>query len=158
VVEAAFYSSAPLVVGAMGNWFSGWLVDRIYAGGAWRASRVVPAVVGFALAAGGLVGSVYMDDVRGAILFLSIAIFGADMTLSPSWSFCVDIGRRHSGAVSGTMNMAGNLGSFLTALAFPYIQAWTGSATPFFIVGATLNVLAIGAWLLMRPERRLAEY
>lgn len=157
-VEAAFYSSAPLLAGAMGNWLSGWLVDRIYAGGGWRASRVVPAVAGFALAAGGLVGSVYMDSVGGAILFLSIAIFGADMTLSPSWSFCVDIGRKHSGAVSGTMNMAGNLGSFLTALAFPYIQAWTGSATPFFVVGAVLNTLAIGAWLLMRPERRLADY
>jgi ACS family glucarate transporter-like MFS transporter len=157
-VEAAFYASAPLVAGAFGNWFSGWLVDRIYNGGQWRRSRMLPAVIGFALAAGGLIGSVYMSEVGGAVFFLSIAIFGADMTLSPSWSFCVDIGRKNAGAVSGTMNMAGNLGSFVTALAFPYLQAWTDSTTPFFFVGAMLNGIAILAWLGMRPDPNLEDY
>ena len=156
-VEAAFYAAAPLLAGAFGNWFSGWWVDRIYAAGHWTRSRRLPAVVGFLLAGLGLVGSVYMDTALGAVFFLSIAIFGADMTLSPSWSFCVDIGRRHSGAVSGTMNMAGNIGSFITALAFPYLQAWTGSVTPFFFVGAGLNVLAVLFWFAMRPERGLVE-
>ena len=84
--------------------------------------------------------------------FLSVAIFGADMTLPPSWSLCIDIGRRHAGKVSGTMNMAGNLGSFVTGLAFPYLRQWTGSTTPFFLVGAGLNVLAILAWAVTRPE------
>lgn len=157
-VEAAFYASAPLLAGAAGNWFSGWLVDRIYAGGHWRRSRRIPAAVGFSLAAAGLVASVYMDSVGPAVFFLSIAIFGADMTLSPSWSFCVDIGRKNSGAVSGTMNMAGNLGSFLTALAFPYLLTWTDSTTPFFFIGAGLNVVAIGLWMWMRPEKRLEDW
>ena len=157
-VEAAFYASAPLLAGAAGNWFSGWLVDRIYAGGHWPRSRRIPAAVGFALAAAGLVGSVYMDSVGTAVFFLSIAIFGADMTLSPSWSFCVDIGRKNSGAVSGTMNMAGNLGSFLTALAFPYLLTWTDSTTPFFFVGSALNVVAIVFWMRMRPEKKLEDW
>ena len=115
-------------------------------------------MIGFALAALGLVGSMAMHTPLGAIIFLSIAIFGADMTLSPSWSFCIDIGRRHSGAVSGTMNMAGNIGSFLTALAFPYLKEWTGSVLAFFIIGAALNVLAILLWSMMRPERGLETY
>ena len=80
------------------------------------------------------------------------------MTLSPSWSLCIDIGRRHSGAVSGTMNMAGNIGSFVTALAFPYLRVWTGSTTPFFFVGAGLNVVAIVIWMRVRPDRPLEEY
>ena len=157
-VEAAFYASAPLIAGAFGNWFSGWLVDRIYRQGRWKQSRTIPAIIGFTLAAGGLLGSVYMTEVGGAIFFLSIAIFGADMTLSPSWSFCVDIGRENAGAVSGTMNMAGNIGSFITALAFPYLQAWTSSTTPFFYVGAALNVVAILAWIAMQPEKTLEEF
>lgn len=110
------------------------------------------------MAAGGLIGSIHMETPTGAILFLSIAIFGADMTLSPSWSLCIDIGGSHSGAVSGTMNMAGNLGSFVTALAFPYLQSWTGSEEPFFYAGATLSVVAIGLWCFIRPERPLEEY
>ncbi|WKX77902.1 hypothetical protein [Zobellia laminariae] len=99
-----------------------------------------------------------MDSVEGAILFLSLAIFGADMTLPSSWAFCVDIGKEHSGAVSGTMNMAGNIGAFLTALAFPYLQSWTESTTPFFVVGALLNSIAILMWYNMKPQRHFSTY
>ena len=55
----------------------------------------------------------------GAVAWLTIAVFGIDMILSPAWSFCIDIGGSHAGKVSGTMNMAGNLGSAVVALAFP---------------------------------------
>ena len=116
-------------------------------------SRRIPAIMGFAFVVIGLLGNLQMETVNGAILFLSLAIFGADMTLSPSWSFCVDIGRKNSGAVSGTMNMAGNIGSFITALAFPYLQAWSGSEKPFFYVGTILAVLAILTWSFMNPDK-----
>ena len=64
----------------------------------------------------------------------------------------VDIGGKSAGAVSGTMNMAGNIGSFVTSLAFPYLAAWFGSTTPFFYIAAGLNALAIFLWLGMRPD------
>ncbi len=157
-LEAGFYASAPLIFGALGNWFSGWLVDYIYRKGHWKYSRIIPAITGFILAAAGLVFSVYTESVFPAVCFLSMAIFGADMTLPPSWSTCVDIGRKHSGAVSGTMNMAGNVGSFITALAFPYLQDWTGSVTPFFFVGAALNIIAVIMWLGIKPKRFVEDY
>ncbi|MBM1105879.1 MFS transporter [Aurantibacter crassamenti] len=157
-VEAGFYTAIPLVFGAFGNWFSGWLIDRIFKNGKWDRSRILPASLGFLLAAIGLLGSIYMDTAIGAIIFLSIAIFGADMTLPPSWAFCVDIGKEHSGAVSGTMNMAGNIGAFLTALVFPYILAWTGSTTLFFILGSILNIIAILFWFKMKPHKHFLAY
>jgi ACS family glucarate transporter-like MFS transporter len=101
-------------------------VDRIYRQNRWVLSRRAPAMAGFALAALGLVISVYMHHPLTAVVFFSLALFGADMTLPPSWALCIDIGRKHSGAVSGTMNMAGNIGSFVTGLAFPYLR--TGPA------------------------------
>lgn len=156
-VWAGVYAGAPLVAGACGNWAGGALVDHLYRRRRWRASRRAPAMLGFALAAAGLVASASADSALGAVVALSIAVFGADMTLPPSWSFCIDIGGRHAGAVSGTMNMAGNLGSFATGLAFPYLRAWTGSTVPFFMVGAALNVLAIGAWALSTPDRAIEE-
>ena len=106
LVDAGYYASIPFIFGAFGNWFSGWLVDKIYKTGRWAPSRRIPATIGFTLAAFGLIGSMYMNDVLGAVLLLSVAIFGADMTLSPSWAFCIDIGKKNAGAVSGTMNMA----------------------------------------------------
>lgn len=157
-VEAGFYTALPLVFGAFGNWFSGWLIDKIFKKGQWNRSRIFPAALGFLLAAIGLLGSIYMDNAIGAIVFLSLAIFGADMTLPPSWAFCVDIGKKHAGAVSGTMNMAGNIGAFITALLFPYLLAWTGTTTLFFIVGAVLNILAIAMWFKMKPEQHFTTY
>ncbi|WP_298474352.1 MFS transporter [uncultured Maribacter sp.] len=157
-LEAGFYTAIPLMFGAFGNWFSGWLIDSIFKNGKWDKSRIFPASLGFSLAAIGLLGSIYMNSAIGAIIFLSIAIFGADMTLPPSWAFCVDIGKKHAGAISGTMNMAGNIGAFITALLFPYLLAWSGSTTLFFIIGAILNVLAVILWLNMKPNKHFSEY
>lgn len=152
-VEAGFYSSIPLLCGAAGNWFSGWLVDKLYSQDNMIRSRRIPAVIGFLLAAFGILMMMVSDSPQIAIIFLSIAIFGADMTLSPSWSFCIDIGKEHAGAVSGTMNMAGNLGAFVTIIAFPYLLQWTGTHTVFFYVCATLSLLAIVAWSFMRSDK-----
>jgi len=154
-IEAGFYASAPLIFGALGNWVSGWMVDFIYRKERWELSRKLPAIIGFSLATIGIIASIYMKEVTGAVIFISIAVFGADMTLSPSWSACVDIGKEHSGTVSGTMNMAGNLGSFFTALAFPYLMSITASATPFFIVAGVLNLIAIVMWLSIKPQKAL---
>jgi len=157
-VEAGIFTAAPFLFAALGNWSAGSMVDRIYRQNKWVLSRRAPAMAGFFMAALGLVASVYMHHPLTAVIFFSLALFGADMTLPPSWALCIDIGRRHSGAVSGTMNMAGNIGSFVTGLAFPYLQDWTGSVVPFFFVGAGLNLLAVLLWAFVRPDKGLEEY
>jgi ACS family glucarate transporter-like MFS transporter len=157
-LEAGWYAVTPFIAGALGNWVSGYLVDSIYKQGQWNRSRRLPAILGFALAVTGLVGSLFMDTPLGAVAFLSMAIFGADMTIPPSWALCVDIGKKNSGTVSGTMNMAGNIGSFVTALAFPYIAAWTGSMDYFFYVAAGLNALAILMWLQLKADKGIGEW
>jgi len=154
-VAAGWYASMPLIAGAAGNWFSGWWMDKIYTKGNYRKSRWLPAAAGFALSAVGLIISSFMTDVNAAVLFLSLAIFGADMTLPPSWAFCADIGKQQAGAVSGNMNMAGNLGAFITSLAFPYLLSWVGSPSVFFYLAAGLNFAAIFTWLKMNPEKTI---
>ena len=156
-VDAGFYAMVPLLAGALGNWVSGFLVDSIYKKGKWKLSRQLPAILGFLLVFIGIISSLYMETALGAIICISIAIFGADMTLSPSWTFCIDIGKENSGKVSGMMNMAGNVGSFLTALAFPYLQKWTGSNDTFFYVSAGLSLLAIFFWLNMNPSNTVSN-
>jgi len=145
-LTTGFYSAAPLLGGAFGNWVGGALVDVLYRNGFDFRSRQIPAICGFALAIIGILASLACTTPLAAVLCLSLAMFGSDMTVSASWAFCIDIGKGHSGAVSGAMNMAGNLGSFLTSLAFPYLQLFTGSTTPFFIISAALNLMAISLW------------
>jgi MFS transporter, ACS family, glucarate transporter len=154
-VAAGWYASTTFIAAAFGNLVSGRAVDLIFRSGRWRLSRQLPAIIGFALAALGVVLAAQMASVGWAVLWLSMAVFGADMTLPPSWAFCTDIGRKHAGTVSGTMNMAGNIGSFVTSLAFPYLLDWTGSHITFFYVAAILNVLAMLLWAAMKPDQSL---
>lgn len=156
-VDAGFYAMVPLLAGAVANWVSGYMVDKIYETGKWKLSRRIPAIFGFSLVFIGIMLSLHMETALGAIICISIAIFGADMTLSPSWTFCIDIGKVNSGKVSGLMNMAGNIGSFTTALAFPYLQKWTGSNDMFFYVSAGLALISIVFWLNMNPRNTITN-
>ncbi len=163
---ASFWAMAPLIGGAIGNWVSGILVDRIYKSGNLTLSRRLPAIIGFSLAAIGVILMTNADSDIHKVLFLTLAIFGADMTLSPSWAFCIDIGKENAGAVSGTMNMAGNLGAFTSILAFGYLadgliksgvdakMALAGNDM-FFYICAGLSLLSIVAWLLMKPNKAI---
>lgn len=154
-VEAGFFAAIPLIGGAVGNWLSGIIIDGLYRKGHWAWSRRLPAMFGFVLAAVGMLLSLYSSDVNSAVFWLTIAIFGADMNIPASWSFCVDIGKQNAGAVSGTMNMAGNIGSFFTALAFPYLFEWSGSINPFFYACAIFNLIAILLWGLAKPDKSI---
>ncbi len=152
-VEAGLYAMIPLLAGAVGNWVSGLWVDSLYKRRNVRISRRLPAITGFVLAAFGMLMMANIDTPQVAIIFLAIAIFGADMTLSPSWAFCIDIGKENAGVVSGTMNMAGNLGAFVTIIAFPYLYEWTGSFQPFFYVCVAFSAIGIAIWFSMNPEQ-----
>ena len=44
----------------------------------------------------------------------------------------------------------------MTSLAFPYLLVATGSTTPFFVLGATLNLIAAWLWIRARPEQAIA--
>lgn len=155
VVEAGFYTSVPLIAGATGNWLAGILVDTIYRRGKWKLSRRLPAIIGFALSATGMIMVTQVSSPLLSVVFMSLAVFGADMTLSPSWAFCIDIGKENAGVVSGTMNMAGNLGAFVTIIAFPYLFQWTNRYEPFFIICAGLSLVAIIMWLSLNPGKSI---
>jgi ACS family glucarate transporter-like MFS transporter len=154
-VDAGFYAMVPLLGGAAGNVLSGWLVDVLYRSKQVTLSRKLPAILGFALAALGMVMSLHQATAPGAVFWLTIAIFGADMTLSPSWSFCIDIAGKHAGAASGTMNMAGNLGSAITALAFAYLPETSRGNVAFFYTAAALSGVGVVCWLLANPGQKI---
>lgn len=162
---AEVFAPVPLILGMFAHWSSGALVTLLHGKGYLVGSRRIPAVIGFALAAAGLVlcTRVVATSAPLFIACFSLAIFGVEMTVAPSWTFCMDIGGAKSGAVSGTMNMLGNLGSAASAVLFPYFLDHVtipyfaekqGTANSFFVFAATLNIAAIIAWMLMDPRRK----
>ncbi|MEZ5356446.1 MAG: MFS transporter [Bryobacteraceae bacterium] len=155
-VEAGVYASMPMYAGAIANWSSGVVIDALYRGGRWRLSRAGPAFGGFVLAAATLAIAAEMATPRMAVLFFSLATFGVDLALSPSWVTAGDIGGQYTGTVSGAMNTAGNLGALVSSLAFPYLIAWTGTAKTYFYVTAALNVAGAVCWWRIRPDHPIA--
>jgi ACS family glucarate transporter-like MFS transporter len=162
--RAIYFSAVPLIFAAFANWIAGSMVTGLYKKGYHVGSRRVTAIVGFSL---GVIGLVLAMQARNLdflstgdaqlywfIFCFSFATFGVDMTLSPSWAFCNDIGGANSGAVSGSMNMVGNIGAALSAILFPLLlNKETGSANVFFGFAASLNFVAIVTWCFMNPNR-----
>jgi ACS family glucarate transporter-like MFS transporter len=88
----------------------------------------------------------------GFVLIFAVAIFGVDLTLSPSWTVCADIGGRHVGTLSGAMNMMGSLSSFCSAILFPHLFNLTGNIGGYFYLAAFLNIVAMACWGFVLKE------
>jgi len=148
--DAVGYVMAPLIAGTVSQWIAGALVDILYRSRYRAWSRRVPPIIGFGLSTLGLFALTQATTPMAAAVCFTLAVFGSDMTVSPSWVFCADIAGRNAGGVSGAMNMVGNLGSFVSANAFPLLAAATGSAAAYFFCAAALNVIGILCWFRMR--------
>jgi ACS family glucarate transporter-like MFS transporter len=155
--QASYYATAPLLIGACAQWISGFLVDAMYRSRYRAWSRRLPAILGFALAAAGAAAMPFAETAPVAVAFFGLATLGAELTISPSWTFCLDIAGKRSGEVTGTMNMAGNFGSFVSANAFPFLNRLTGGAAAYFGAVAVLSAIAAICWTGMgsvSSERR----
>ncbi len=81
-------------------------------------SRRLPAMLGYSLGAIGLLLCTQVSDASVWVFIgcFSLATFGVEMTLSPSWAFCMDIGGPRSGAQDtpshvSIVDRAGTIGS-----------------------------------------------
>ena len=147
--QAAGYSMVPLLCGSSANWAAGFLVDALYKSRYRAWSRRIPGIGGFVMAAVGIFSVSLANSPTTAILGFAVATFGVEMTISPSWAFCLDIGGKSSGAISASMNMAGNFGGFVSTNAFPFLRRLTGSPAMYFHTAAVLNLLAVLCWRWM---------
>src|SRR5262249_13416932 len=143
------FSMVPLLSGAVANWVSGSFVDLLYRSRFRSWSRRLPATTGFLLAAFGMYAVTFLQSPEGAIAAFAMATFGIEMTISPSWAHCIDIAGRNSGSASAAMNMAGSLGAFVSANAFPWLFRLTGDSGTYFRIAAVLNAFAILCWFTM---------
>jgi ACS family glucarate transporter-like MFS transporter len=155
--EAGLFAAIPLYFGASANWISGGLVDALYRRNWGRSSRIVPATAGFLIGAIALVAAVHAETIWSAALCFAIATFGVDLTLSPSWTLCIDIAGDRTGLLTGAMNTLGNIGSFASSIAFPLLFRWTGTSNAYFYCAAAINVLAALLWLSMRQDLQVLE-
>jgi MFS family permease len=149
--EMRIWSTLPFICGACGNLIGGLLSDVMVRRFGLKFGRRVIGATGLALSGILMLGTSQAESKFLAVIFLALGYGAMDCMLPVAWAVCMDVGRNYAGAVSGTMNMAGQFGSFLTAVVFGYVvKAYSGDYNaPLVYMGV---MLLISAWLFSRID------
>ncbi|HSV13134.1 MAG TPA: MFS transporter [Tepidisphaeraceae bacterium] len=152
--QAAWLSGAVLLTEAVAAMAGGWLTDRLTARYGLKVGR---SIGGIAMPLSGLfiLSAAFTSHPIAAAVSIALAAGFADLSLSPSWAMCHDVGGEAAGTVTGAMNTLGNLGGAISPLVVGYsVQMWGSWSRPLVI---TAFVYGIGGVLtfLCNPHRRL---
>ncbi len=158
VKQSALLAGLPLLLGGVGSMLSGWMMPRLqrFFGGTSLARRVV-GVCGLTGAATCLFLATFAREPLYAVAAIAMASFCNDITLPGSWTTCMDVGDKYVGTVSGTMNMMGNLGGFVSPIVLGYIVHNTGNWNLTFLVTAALYLFGACCWWFLDPVTPLED-
>jgi predicted MFS family arabinose efflux permease len=87
----------------------------------------------------------FLAVVYGAIAFQQSAVFGV----------CLDIGKKHAGAMVGLMNTAAQLGGLVGAVAYGYLVEHFGNYNAPFVPMAAVLFLGATLWLRIDASQEL---
>ncbi len=152
-IRTGLAASIPLLAATVTNVAGGWLSDKLAR--RWsdlRRGRTRVSVIGFGIAGLALVPGVLAHNNIISLAWITIALAGLELTVAVSWAICLDIGGEFTGSVSAVMNMLGNLGGAVAAVAIGYLADLLGWNWPFL----TASFLCIVAALLatrINPQR-----
>ncbi len=158
LVKSGVYTMIPLLAGTITNSLGGWLSDRLYVKtGDLRYSRRLVAIGGFSVAVVFVTLGVLAPDPTLAVLAMSLAVGGLELTTGVSWAVPLDIGQDHSGTVSSVMNMFGNWGGAISPLLVAWLVQRFHSWTPAFILASFLCLVAGLLWFKIDPTQSVVE-
>ncbi len=148
--------------GALGCYFGGRLTDWLVAvTGNRRWGRTAQSVVGAAIAAGGLLASIFTESNMLASIFVAIACFGIQIQVPAWWASATQVSGRHLGALFGMMNMLGAVGGISSQIFLGRFADWMGGLgytgraqwDPGFYVYVAIALVGIILWSLIDPEK-----
>jgi MFS family permease len=156
-LTGAVLAGLPLFLGGIGCWLSGLVEPRLARRlGTFRARRGMGV---WCLGATGVLVlvSIQLRDPVLAMLAMGLAGFTNDLTVPVSWGVCMDVGGRHTGTVSGGMNMMGAGGGAVAGPAVAYLLRLSGDNwnLPLY-VAAFAYFGAMACWLGIDPVTPIA--
>jgi sugar phosphate permease len=143
--EMGFYAMLPLLAGFFGDMAGGWISDHLAERtGNLRFARRICGVLGFAVAAAGIIPATLTPDPFLCVAYTCMGVFGLEFTVGVSWAVPLDIGGDFAGSVSSVMNTCGNIGGAISSTLLGYLAQGYGWNVPFLIAA----VLCVAAGLL----------
>ena len=154
--STAIFSMLPFLCMTVGCLAGGVINDRLAARRGLYMGRSGLAVVSFLLTGIFLVTGSTASSVGLAVVALAGGAGAMYLSQSSFWAASTDIAGRHTGVVSGLMNMGCQLGGVVTSSLTPWIAdryGWTAA----FVAGAVVVVVGALAWAVVNPNRRLFD-
>lgn len=145
----------PFICGALANFLGGICSDLLVKRMGLKWGRRWIGIVGHGIATVFLALAFLTQDKVWTIAFLAVAYAGSDFMLPVAWAVCLDVGGQKAGAVSGAMNTAGQIGSFLTTVLFGQLTSAFGSYDLPLIPIIVMSTVSALAWLKIDPTQRL---
>ena len=158
VKHSALLAGTPLFVGAFGSLFAGWIspvLSRRLRNVA-RVRRGMGASGAFGAAAL-LVVATWLTNAYLAVAAIALVAFCNDIQMPGAWTACMDVGGKSVATLSGTMNMMGNVGGFVSPIVCGQIVHATGNWNLAFYVTAVAYVFGAFCWLGMDPVTPLEK-
>lgn len=155
--ELGWMVSLPFVMGMVGCLAGGFASDYLANKKGLKFGRRYVGMFGLVMAGICMIIGSFSQDTGTAIIFLALGLAFKDFTLPVSWAAATDIGGINAGSVSGTMGLAGQMGSAIMASAFGYILTQTGSyELPVRIIGVIV-ILGGLLWFRIDASRPLVQ-
>jgi ACS family glucarate transporter-like MFS transporter len=156
-MERALLACVPLFFGGIGSILAGVLSARLDAWlGSIARTRRWLGVLGMGAAGAMLLVSMQMHTPVAAVLAIGLAALCSDLSMPGAWGACMDVGGRHTGALSGSMNMAGQVGGAIAPMAVPLVLAATNNDWSLnMALFATAYFLGAACWAFVNSDHRL---
>ena len=147
------FISLSYFLGAVGCLIGGLLSDALTKRYGLKIGRRVVGAGGLGLSSVFFLLAGLTTDNQMAGYLLATCVLLKDLALPVAFAVCIDIGQRNAGAVTGSMNFAGQLGGFFITILFGMIVEQTHNFNyPLFLIAGCLLVSAL-LWLKIDPTR-----
>ncbi len=157
--QLTMMACVPLFFGGLGSIFCGLISGPLSRGPLGLANtRRLMGFLGLAGAGGLLLFSTFLSNPFLAVLAIGLASFCNDLAMPGGWGACMDVGGRHTGSLSGSMNMMGNAGGAVAPMAVPLILAATNNnwSINFYVFAAVYGLGAL-CWVFIDPVTPLEK-
>ena len=154
---AGLLTSAPFACGVVACLAGGVLSDIVIRrwGPGWGRRSV--GAVGLSLGAVAILAVPWTSSIPMLALFLCLTFIGNDLAMGPSWAAAADIGGKHTGVLSGAMNMMASFTAALAAVLTGYLFE-SGYRTLPFVIFSCSYVIGALCWLRVDVTRILGDH
>ena len=155
--QLTYAIAVPFVMSMIGNISGGYLTDKLSAKYGLKVGRKALGSSSLIISAIFMFLAAFIPGKMQVFIFLSLAFGIIDWKLPSAWALGIDPGKKYSGAVSGAMNTAGNLGGFVCSLIFGYVVSATGNYNlPLYIIAGMLVISAI-IFMFIDPTKQIIK-